>query len=179
MIGMLGYSKWGMWMLDFFIPPDDQCVKVSAPVSYLYDGEGDAPAIISEVVLRNNPVVVENPGMLMVVFRPIDKGVYGPGDPKRGDVFLHTVDRLRLYFVELKLWRVSGWFKVGVEQLKSVITAFNSMHSDVSRRALVRRAYICNPHRPSFAYSHANEIRDFRRETNFVLYPEGRVKVGE
>lgn len=145
---------------------------------YLYDGENDAPAVLLEAPTERRPVLVENPTGLSYVFRPVDKVVYGAQDSKRGDVFFHTADKLQLYFAEVKLWHVSGWFKAGVRQLKSVVMDFIGAHPDVYDSSLIRRAFLCNPYRSKFAYSHADEIRDFRRETRFVLHPEGAVRIG-
>ncbi len=164
-------------MHDFFCPPDEKCINTSAVRMYLYDTAENKPVVMSESLLSGRPVVVENPTMQPVVFRPIDKVVYGSDDPRRGDVFLHTKDRIQLYFVELKLWHVAGWFKDGLEQLKNVVLDFISSHRDVFISAVVRRAYICNPYRPRFAYSHAEDIRDFHRMTRFALYPEGCVRI--
>lgn len=93
-------------MLDFFNPQDAQCLVTSAKRMYLYDGSGSSPAILSATLLQSHPVVVENPTGLRYVFRPVDKVVYGPTDAKRGDVLIHSVDRLQLVFAELKIWRV-------------------------------------------------------------------------
>lgn len=164
-------------MRDFFDPSDEQCVQSSALCAYLYDGDGEAPAVLSEVLLPGRPVSVENLELKRYVFRPIDKVVYGPTDPKRGDVLLHTVDRHEVIFAELKLWHVAGWFKVGKEQLKRVVLEFIASHRDVYDGANVRKAYICNPYRMKFAFSYAEDIRDFRRETRFVLYPEGKIRI--
>ena len=165
-------------MIDFFCIPEDQCKATNNGRMYLYDGENDAPAVLLESPTESRPILVENPSGLSYVFRPVDKVVYGPQDPKRGDVFFHTTDKLQLYFAEVKLWHVSGWFKEGVHQLKSVVMDFIGAHPEVYGSSLLRRAFLCNPYHPRFAYSHANEIRDFRRETRFVLHPEGRVQIG-
>jgi len=164
-------------MLDFFNPPDAQCVNTSERRMYLYDGSGTSPAVLLATPTNGKPVVVENTSGLSYVFRPVDKVVYGPSDPKRGDVFFHTSDRHQLVFAELKLWHVSGWFKAGVEQLMCVVLDFIATHPSVFEASRIRRAYVCNPYRPGFAYSHAEEIRDFRRETRFALYPEGKVRI--
>ena len=165
-------------MRDFFNPPDEQCVNTSAARAYLYDSEDGEPVALSEMILHGRPVVIENPTLQRIVFRPVDKILYGPRDKRRGDVFMHTKDRRQLYFVEMKLWRVSGWFKSGLEQLRNVVLDFLASHGEIVAEALIRRAYICNPYRPRFAFSHAEAIRDFHRETCFVLHPEGSVKVG-
>ena len=166
-------------MCDFFSPPDDQCVKTSAGRVYLYDSADENPVVLSESVLHGRPVVVENPTSQAIIFRPIDKVIYGPRDGRRSDVFMHTKDRRQFYFVELKLWHVPGWFKSGLEQLKNVISDFVSLHGELVARAKIRRAYICNPYHPRFAFSRAEAIRDFRRKTCFVLYPEGCVRIGQ
>jgi len=164
-------------MPDFFYPADTACTISSARCAYLYDSNGTAPAVLSEQILSGCPVMIDNPGARQYVFRPIDKVVYGPMDGKRGDVFLHTPDRLELIFAELKLWHVPGWFKAGVAQLKCVIRDFISAHRSTLEASRIRKAYVCNPYRAKFAYSYAEEIRDFRRETRFVLYPEGRIRI--
>ena len=165
-------------MLDFFCIPEEACKTTDCGRMYLYDGENETPAVLLESPTENRPVVVENPQRLSYVFRPVDKVVYGPQDSKRGDVFLHTVDRQQLYFVELKFWHVPGWFKDGVAQLKNVILDFIAVHHVVFNSSRLRRAFLCNPYRSKFAYSHADEIRDFRRATRFVLHPEGTVRIG-
>ena len=165
-------------MLDFFNPPDAACLNTAMKMAYLYDGIGAAPAVLLAFPRSDRPVVVKNPTGTPYVFRPVDKVVYGPSDPKRGDVLFHSKDRLQLIFAEVKLWRVSGWFKEGAAQLKSVILDFIAAHPDVFNSSRLRRAFLCNPYRPKFAYSHADEIRDFRRTTWFVLYPEGSVLIG-
>lgn len=165
-------------MLDFFCIPEDQCRTTNSGRMYLYDGENDAPAVLLESPTERRPVLVENPTGLSYVFRPVDKVVYGPQDPKRGDVFFHTADKLQLYFAEVKLWHVPGWFKDGVKQLKSVVLDFIGTHPDVYAASTLRRAFLCNPYRSRFAYSHADEIRDFRRDTRFALYPLGAVRIG-
>jgi len=86
-------------------------------------------------------------------------------------------DRLQLVFAELKLWHVSGWFKAGVEQLRCVVLDFIAAHPAVFESAHIRRAYVCNPYHPRFAFSYAAEIRDFRRETRFVLHPVGVITI--
>lgn len=164
-------------MFDFFDPPDAQCMNTSARRMYLYDGSGTTPAVLLITPTGERPVIVENQSGLSYVFRPVDKAVYGSGDSKRSDVFFHTVDRRQLVFAELKLWHVSGWFKEGVGQLKSVVLDFISAHPAVVESSRIRRAYVCNPHHPRFAYSRAEEIRDFHRLTRFALYPEGHVTI--
>lgn len=165
-------------MLDFFDPPDASCLNTSMKMAYLYDGAGAAPAVLLSSPRSDRPVVVENPAGASYVFRPVDKVVYGPSNPKRGDVLFHSKDRLQLIFAEVKLWHVSGWFKAGVVQLKSVISDFIQSHPLIFASSRIRRAYVCNPYHAKFAYSHADDIRDFRRETRFVLHPEGAVRIG-
>lgn len=165
-------------MLDFFDPPDASCLNTSMKMAYLYDGAGTASAVLLAFPRSDRPVVVENPAGASYVFRPIDKVVYGPSDPKRGDVLFHSKDRLQLVFAEVKLWHVSGWFKEGVKQLKRVVLDFIGAHPDVYGSSEIRRAFLCNPYHSRFAYSHADDIRDFRRETRFVLHPEGSVRIG-
>jgi len=164
-------------MVDFFNPPDAQCVNTSERRMYLYDGGGTTPAVLLATPTDERPVIVENKSGLSYVFRPVDKVIYESSDPKRGDVFFHTVDRLQLVFAELKLWHVPGWFKAGVEQLRCVVLDFIAAHSAVFEASRIRRAYVCNPYHPRFAFSYAAEIRDFRRETRFVLHPVGLITI--
>lgn len=165
-------------MLDFFDPPDALCFNTALKTAYLYDGAGAAPAVLLAYPRSDRPVRVANPTGASYVFRPVDKVVYGPSEPRRGDVFFHSKDRLQLVFAEVKLWHVPGWFKAGVAQLKSVISDFIRSHPLIFDASRIRRAYVCNPYHSRFAYSHADEIRDFRRETRFVLHPEGLVRIG-
>lgn len=165
-------------MPDFFALPDDHCFCTVAKRAFLYDSEGVSPAVLSTFPLEGRPVLVENSAGLNYVFRPVDKVVYGPTDPQRCDAFLHTTDRKRLFFVELKLWNMrSGWLKAGVEQLKSVLCDFKASHPLIAASATVRRAYVCNPCHARFRFSVAEEIRDFHRETGYSLYPEGKVSI--
>ena len=83
-------------MLDFFDPPDALCFNTSLKTAYLYDGAGAAPAVLLASPRSDRPVGVENPTGASYVFRPIDKVVYRPSDPRRGDVFFHSKDRLQL-----------------------------------------------------------------------------------
>lgn len=175
---MLSCWSYKIRMLDFFCVPENLCKTTNRGRMYLYDGGNDAPAVLLELPTERRPVIVKNPSEFSYVFRPVDKVVYGPQDSKRGDVFFHTTDKLQLYFAEVKLWHVQGWFKEGLSQLKSVVLDFIEAHPDISSASLLRRAFLCNPYHSRFAYSHANEIRDFRRETGFVLYPEGAVRIG-
>lgn len=165
-------------MIDFFNPPDDQCQITSASKLYLRDGNGDDPADLSEEKTEHS-VDVDNPQRMEVVFRPVDKVLYGPSDSKRADVFMHTTDRSQLYFIELKHRHAPGWFNEAVVQLKSVIGDFTVSHGSVCERAQVRRAYVCNVFHSRFAYSRSEDLRDFRRVTGFFLHPEGCVRIGK
>ncbi len=168
-------------MRDFFTPPDAQCLSTSAVRMYLSDGMGTAPAILSatpQAPQQKRPVVVTNANGKTYVFRPVDKIIYGPKDPRRCDAFLHTKDRTQLIFVELKLWQhASGWIHAGLAQLKNVVDDFNISHREISEKAKIKKAYVCNPYHPSFAYSCAGAMRDFKRCTHFSLFPEGHITI--
>lgn len=78
-------------------------------------------------------------------------------------------------FVELKDVMGSGWIKKATEQLRATITTFCENHD--YRKFKTREAYAANCRHPNFPYSLKETMSNFRRETNFRLIIEQKIRI--
>lgn len=121
---------------------------------------------------------VRNPKQKGLFFIAIDKNMEIRRD--NGDLestcdgMIYVPKTRELSFVELKDYRVGGAAIADAErQLMSTIDYFLANHNYEDFHS--RKAYICNPHHPHFAFSARERISEFRKKTHFALMPQATI----
>ena len=120
---------------------------------------------------------IQNPNKKGLYFVAIDKNM----DIRRdnGDLeslcdgMIYVPKTRELSFVELKDYRVGGAIAEAERQLMSTLRYFLYNHNYEDFHS--RKAYICNPHHPNFAFSARERISEFRKKTHFALMPQATI----
>lgn len=89
------------------------------------------------------------------------------------DGMIFIPETREISFVELKNYRVGGAIADAENQLLSTISYFLANHNYEDFHT--RRAYLCNPHHPNFAFSARERISEFRKKTHFRLMPQASI----
>jgi len=155
-------------MVDFLSNRDGECQRVSAR-SFKVCADQSHPMSYLDLTGSARGAAVSNEDSLELIFRPVDRALYGSTGGRRCDLMLRTADRDRLCFVELKDWCVSGWLADGVEQIKNTLRDFESSHPGVLLSAHYRSAYVVNVAHRGFSRTHLEVMRNFAREHHVIL----------
>ncbi len=122
---------------------------------------------------------IHNPDQKSMFFVAIDKNIIIRKD--NGDLestcdgMIFVPETREISFVELKDYRVGGAIADAERQLLSTISYFLANHNYEDFHS--RRAYICNPHHPHFAFSARERISEFRKKTHFRLMPQATIRL--
>lgn len=155
-------------MVDFLSNNDSNCQMVSARSFKVCDDQ-QHPMSYLDLTGSARGAEVRNEASRELIFRPVDRALYGSTGGRRCDLILRTIGNDRLCFVELKDWKVSGWLADGVEQLENTLQDFEASHPGVLKAALYRSAYVVNIARHSFSRVHSATMRDFARKHHVIL----------
>lgn len=155
-------------MIDFLNNHDGLCKDTSLGRFWIHDDELHPYAYL-EVSPCNRGCEVLNGAMKCLVFRPIDKALYSSADHCRCDALLRTSSMDQFYFVELKDWIASGWYKHGIEQLEATIEDFRQAHPGILEAAKYRSAYVVNIRKHKFVRTHIETMRNFVRKHHVLL----------
>ncbi len=122
---------------------------------------------------------IHNPNQKSLFFVAIDKNILirkENGDLESTcDGMIFIPETREISFVELKDYRVGGALADAERQLLSTISFFLANHNYEDFHS--RKAYICNPHHPHFAFSARERICEFRKKTHFRLMPQATIKL--
>lgn len=155
-------------MVDFISNHDGNCQSVSARSFMVCDDQAHSMAYL-DLACTGSGAVVKNDALKDLIFRPIDRALYGSNGGKRCDLMLRTVNKNQLCFVELKDWHVSGWLADGVEQIENTLRDFELSHPGVLNAAHYRSAYVVNLARRGFSRTHLGVMRSFVRKYHVIL----------
>ena len=155
-------------MVDFLSNHDGHCRAVSSRNFKVCDDQAHPMAYLDETGSARG-ADVRNDASRQVIFRPVDRALYGSAGGRRCDLMLMTAERDQLCFVELKDWRVSGWLADGVEQIENTLTDFESSHPGVLFSTRHRSAYVVNVARKGFSRTHSEVMRNFVRKHHVIL----------
>lgn len=160
--------------MDFLSNHDGNCRTLSALRFNVCD-DAAHPMAYLDLTMASRGCLVVNPNARNIVFRPIDRALYGSNGGRRCDLMLRTVDCSEFCFVELKDWKVSGWFVDGLEQLKNTLADFIASHPNVFQGAKFRSAYVVNMVH-GFSRSHKEVMRNFVRKYHTILRTQQPVR---
>ena len=142
------------------------------------DPEGEQPAYTStEQGADRWCATIENKRRKKLQFIAIDKNIdirkLDGNSESRCDGMIFAAETMELSFVELKDYHVGGYISSAKVQLEKTLEYFlaNHHYEDYYNR----RAYACNPRRPSFAYSARESITAFYNKTHFRLLPQAKI----
>ncbi len=155
-------------MIDFLNNHDGLCKSISLDGFWICDDDLHPYAYL-DVLSSARGCRVLNGAMKRLVFRPVDKALYSNADHCRCDALLRTDNMDQFYFVELKDWVVSGWYKHGIEQLETTIEDFRQSHPGVLDAAKYRSAYVVNIRKHKFVRTHIETMRNFVRKYHVLL----------
>ena len=155
-------------MVDFLSNHDGNCRTVSAQSFKVCDDQ-QHPMSYLDLSGSARGADVKNDASRELIFRPVDRALYGSTGGRRCDLMLRTAGNDRLCFVELKDWKVSGWLADGVEQLENTLQDFEASHPGVLMAAPCRSAYVVNIARHGFSRVHSATMRDFVRKYHVIL----------
>jgi len=155
-------------MIDFLNNHDGLCNSISLGRFWICDDETHPYAYL-DISSSASGCEVLNSAMKSLVFRPVDKALYSSADHCRCDALLRTNSMDQFYFVELKDWVASGWYKHGVEQLEATIEDFRQAHPGILDAAKYRSAYVVNIRKHKFVRTHIETMRNFVRKYHVLL----------
>lgn len=161
--------------MDFLSNHDGRCQSVSA-VQFKVCDDSAHPMAYLDLTLSSRGCLVENPNVRDIIFRPIDRALYGSSGGRRCDLMLRDSNCSELCFVELKDWMVGGWFNDAVEQVENTIADFLIAHKGVFDNAHYKSAYVINLVH-GFSRSHKEKMRDFVRKYHVILRTEQPIRL--